>query len=84
MAVLSNADRLAIWGEFMRTAENILGAGGLTKAELRAAVDAVDQWCDDNTSSFNTAIPLPARTTLSARQKSALLRYVTFRRWEIS
>jgi hypothetical protein len=85
MALLSNADRIAIWAEFMRLQENINGSGGaISKADLRAAIDAVDQWCEDNTSSFNTAIPLPARTSLSARQKSALLRYVTFRRWEVS
>lgn len=85
MAVLSNADRLAIWAEFMRLAENISnGAGALTKAQLRAAVDAVDDWVDTNAAAFNTAIPLPARTSLTARQKASLLVYVTRRRWEIS
>lgn len=84
MAVLSDTERAALHAEFMRTLENISGTGAMTKPDLRAAVNAIDQWCEDNTASFNSAIPQPARSLLSARQKSALLRYVTFRRWELS
>ncbi len=84
MAVLSNADRAALWAEFMRTTENVAGTGALTKADLRAAIDAADQWSDDNAAAFNSAIPQPARGLLSARQKAALLVFVTKRRWELS
>jgi hypothetical protein len=85
MAILSNNDRAAVWADFMRDTANISnGAGGLTKAQLRAAVDAVDQWVDDNATAFNTAIPSAARTALTSRQKAALLLYVVRRRWEIS
>jgi hypothetical protein len=85
MAVLSDPERAALWAEFMRANENINnGAGVLTKAQLRAAIDAVDQWCEDNATAFNTAIPQPARGALTSRQKAALLVYVTKRRWELS
>jgi hypothetical protein len=84
VAVLSNAERAALWAEFMRTTENIAGIGAVTKADLRAAVDAVDQWCEDNATAFNTAIPQPARGALTSRQKAALLVYVTRRRWELT
>lgn len=80
MAVLSNADRRDVWAEFMRTPE----AGetfGISKTELRAAVDAIDQWVDDNAASFNTAIPQPARGSLTARQKARLLSFVIARRF---
>ncbi len=83
MAVLSDPDRLALWAEFMRTSENILGTGAMSKTDLRAAINAADQWCDDNASAFNTAIPQPARGAMSARQKAALLVFVTKRRWEL-
>jgi len=56
----------------------------LTKDELRSAVDAIDGWVDTNSASFNQAIPLPARTALSARQKVELLTFVVRRRFEVS
>lgn len=56
--------------------------GALDKTGLRAAVDAIDDWVDANTASFNQAIPLPARTALTAKQKSWLLFMVVRRRFE--
>lgn len=80
MAVLSDADRIAVWAEAMRQGEAL----GLTKADLRAAVNAIDAWADTNAGAFNTAIPQPARTALTARQKALLLMMVIRRRWEVS
>jgi hypothetical protein len=68
----------------MRDASNERMALPLTKADLRAAVDAIDQWADDNAAAFNVAIPLPARTALTAKQKAQLLFYVVRRRFEVS
>lgn len=56
-------------------------AGALTKAELRAAVDALDDYLNTNAATINTAIPLPARTILSSPQKAMLLNYVVLRRY---
>lgn len=85
MAVLPDADRKTVWGQFMRqeriTAQLAAAVTGLTKAELRAAVDAVDQWVSDNSSAFNTAIPQPARGALTAAQKAALLVYIVLQRY---
>lgn len=53
---------------------------GITKAQLQAAVDAVDAWCDTNATSYNNAIPAAARAALSADQKALLLSYVARRR----
>lgn len=52
----------------------------IAKADLRAAVDAIDDWVDANSASFNAAIPQPARGALSSTQKALLLDYVVRRR----
>jgi hypothetical protein len=80
MAVLSDPDRLAVWEQWMRTNAEII-AGALTKAEIRDAVNAMDVWANDNATSLNTAIPLPARNVLSSAQKAALFSAVIFRRY---
>jgi hypothetical protein len=79
MALLSIADRAEIVADIMRTAEC---PGAVTKSDLRAAIDAIDAWVDGNAAPFNSSIPLPARTALTARQKAALLTWVVGRRFE--
>lgn len=84
MAVLSDNDRAALRSAFttaLSTAFEPLGA--LTKAELRAALNAVDDWVDANQASFNAALPLPARTELTASQKARLLASVVQRRFDL-
>ena len=56
----------------------------LTKADLRAAIDAVDAWAEANAATFNLAIPQPARAALTPRQKAELLATVVRRRWEVT
>jgi hypothetical protein len=82
MAILSTADRAALHGDWMRA--NTIPCGALTKAQLRAAIDAIDQWVDDNATAFNNAIPQPARGALSTKQKAHLLASVVERRWEVA
>jgi hypothetical protein len=77
MALLPEAGRLAVWRLWMR--ENT-GPCNFTKAELRAAVDATDQWIEDNTSSFNLALPQPFRNQASLTQKTVLFAYALWRR----
>jgi hypothetical protein len=84
MAVLPDADRVALWAEFMRDQSASRTPMGLTKADLRAAVDAADAWADSNAASFNTALPQPARNALTAKQKALLLMVVLRRRWEVT
>lgn len=45
----------------------------LTKAQLDAAIAGIDDWIDTNAVSFNTSIPQPARSALTAAQKTELL-----------
>jgi hypothetical protein len=52
----------------------------ITKAELRAVINATDQWIDDNAAAYNLAIPQPARGSLSATQKTLVFVYVAMRR----
>lgn len=74
---LPDADRRQVWAHFMRAGT---GPDGVTKPDLRAAVDAIDAWVDANQASFNAAIPQPARNNLTAVQKSLLLMFVVMRR----
>lgn len=81
MAVLSDAQRKEIWAQMMRDLSDVREPIGVTKTDLRAAVDAADQWAQDNAASFNSALPQPARNALTAGQKSRLLAYVIQKRW---
>lgn len=80
MAVLSDNDRFALWADYMRDAA--VGAlAALTKAELRAAVDALDVFLNDNAATINNTIPQPARGALTSAQKALLLQYVVAKRY---
>ena len=81
MAALPEQDRAETWAELMRSADC---PGGVTKPQLRAALDAPDDWADANAASFNAALPQPFRGTATARQKAALLMYVISRRHKVT
>lgn len=70
MAVLSDTLRAKIWRELMARAEF---PGTIVKADLRAAVNAVDDWIDQNGAVLNAALPQPFRGAATARQKALLL-----------
>ena len=84
MAVLTEGNRALTLNEFMREASAQRDGLALTKADLRAAIDAIDSWVDTNSSAFNTAIPQPARGALTTRQKAWLLFRVVHKRFEVS
>lgn len=81
MAVLTDAARAVVWADTMRQLSNDHEAVGITKADLRAAVDALDSFLDSNAAAINSAIPQPARGSLSTSQKARLLMYVIERRY---
>lgn len=81
MALLIDADRVAVWVEIMTILSRDRDECGLSKPDLRAAVDAADAWADANKASYNSALPLAARTTLTPAQKALLLAYVILRRY---
>lgn len=84
MAVLPDADRITVWAGWMRELSNNRTPMSLTKDQLRAVIDAIDDWVDANAVSLNQAIPQPQRGILTARQKAQLLVYVVTRRFEVS
>ncbi len=55
----------------------------MNHSDIKAAVDAADQWADDNAGSFNSALPVPFRTTATTAQKTLLLSYVILKRANI-
>lgn len=78
MAVLSDGERFNTWAEYMQ--ENREGFT-LSKVDVRAAVNAIDDFLQNNAAALNSAIPLPARTALSTTQKALLLTAVVRRRY---
>lgn len=77
MALLPDQDRDRVWRWFMRQNPE---AAAYTKADLRAAVNAVDAWIDGNSTAFNTALPQPFRGAATAQQKTLILCWVAMRR----
>lgn len=80
MAVLASADRKQASYDFVYI--DVETSLAITKPEVRAAVDAVDQWIEDNKVSYNNALPTAAKNNLTAKQKSKLLRIVLRKRWQ--
>lgn len=70
MAQLTAEQRRALWADYMRQNDDPIG---VTKPDLRAAGDALDAFFDANMIAINQAIPQPARSGLTARQKARLL-----------
>lgn len=78
MAVLSDTVRALVARIIQRRFASAWG--GCTKPQLRAALDAADQWMDDNAASYNSALPTAFRTTASAADKAALVAFVAAQR----
>lgn len=60
-----------------------LSGGGpfnFSRADMAAAIAAVDAWATANASAYNTALPDPFKSNATAAQKSILLAYVCLRR----
>lgn len=81
MTALLNNDRFDVWARLMRRDE---AYASMLKGDLRAAVDAADDWIEANKASFNAALPLPARTSLTARQKALLFMAVAAKKFEVT
>ena len=82
MAVLTDPDRLACSGEFQQNVSAALEAfGALTKADILAAANALDDYLNTNAAAINLAIPQPARAQLTTSQKARLLKIVITKRY---
>ena len=78
---LTTQQKLAIRALWNSDISNRRESIGLTKADVDAAIDAIDTWIDANSTSYNTAIPQPARSALTASQKAELLYRVALKRY---
>lgn len=81
MAVLSAGDRAEISAEYQREISMVRESLGLTKADLLAAVNALDDFFNTNATAVNNAIPQPARGALTSAQKARLLVFVIRQRY---
>lgn len=79
MALMDATNLARTVAQYMREQVAII-APSLTKPDLRAAVAAADSWADTNANAFNSALPVPFRTTASSAEKGMLLAYVVMRR----
>lgn len=79
---LTTEQRRAIFVKIMRTADC---PSGLTKAQLLAVVDAMDDWWETSgAADGNAAIPQPQRGILTNRQKARLFVMLLEARYEVS
>lgn len=81
MAVLSANDRLLGAAEYLRLRNVVRDPIECTKPDVRAAFNALDDYFNTNAAAINTAIPLPARTSLTTAQKARLTIAVLERRY---
>lgn len=81
MAVLDATNRARALAQAMRDLPAVLRPWpAVTKPDLLAALVATDEWIEANAASFNSALSQPARSALTAEQKTFLFCYVALRR----
>lgn len=80
MAELTENQRIAIWKKLMRDFKE---STSLEKTELRAALNATDNWIDTNQTAYKTFLPEPAKSALTTIQLVQLFTYVSMKRFEV-
>lgn len=81
MAVLDETARTEVHTGWMRFLSQFRDSiSSLSKADLRAAINAMDDWIEANQGTINAAIPQPARAELTLAQKTVLFCIVALRR----
>ena len=80
---LTTEQRQELFAKFQRHQSSSRTLMNVSKVDLKNAVDAIDDWMDDNATSFNNAIPIPARTTMSMKQKLRIFMSILKIRWEV-
>jgi hypothetical protein len=82
MAVMDAAGRLQAFRDMLDEIRKADTPCNTTKAQLQAAVDAIDDWLDAN-AAMNSALPAAARNGLTTPQKAMLLMAVIARRYRV-
>lgn len=83
MAALPTGDLKTILRDFASDISATRTAFNIARADAIAAVTAIDAWIDANAAAFNAAIPQPARSALTAKQKADLFFRISRRRLEV-
>jgi len=83
MAALTEQERQELWQEWMADLSNNRESVSVTKADLRAALDALDTWVEANQATINSTIPQPARGALSVAQKAKLMMFILTKRYRV-
>jgi hypothetical protein len=78
MAVLSDADRADVTTQCM---QQMAGPHTILKADIRAAVNALDDWLNTNAPSANQALPQPARSAMSLADKALMNTLIVDKRY---
>lgn len=73
---LDETNRVRVW---MHAARDGVWPG-ITKAELRTAINNTDDWIETNQTAYNNALPVNVRNSLNLVQKTLLFCYVAMRR----
>lgn len=82
MAVMSAQERADVTADAQRDPPEC--PGGVTKAQLRAVIDALDGWWETTGAGLaNTAIPQPQRGNLTTRQKAYLFMLVLNKKYRV-
>lgn len=81
MAVLPDNDRADVLAEYMRELSSVRDPCSVNSADIRAALNALDDLMNSNAAAINAAIPQPARANLTTAQKARLLMLVVRRRY---
>jgi hypothetical protein len=85
MAELPDETRQQIWRGVMRWwSQECETLAGVTKSDLKDAIDATDEWIDDNQANYNQALPDAARTNLTQAQKTLLFCAVALARVSVA
>ncbi|WP_455219842.1 hypothetical protein [Kaarinaea lacus] len=83
MAELDEAGRVDVWVKLMRQYSSDGETIGINKADLRAAVNAIDTYMNDNAATINNTLPTRARDNLTSQQKALLLSYIVLKRYQV-
>lgn len=81
MAVLSDENRRSAWAAFMRELSREANRLDVTKEELLATVQALDDLLTSSETAINNAIPAGPRARLTVSQKARLLMFVIRQRY---
>lgn len=81
MPLLTTAQRNQVAAKINQDISFIHESTTLLRADIRAAVDAADQWAEDNAASYNTALPTNFKTGATATMKARLLAHVVTKRF---